>query len=133
MAGILYIRLSDNIGICGILVLIILSGRIIASILVILLINKAAGKLHFDMLTHFLYASPITIEGLAPGKVLNRFSSDLGVIDGQLCPALIEYIDSIIRFTATLIYTLYIQPLLTIQGTVLLIAYIFLLIFIKRV
>ena len=64
------------------MVLVILAGRIISSILIILVINKASGNLHFDMLTHFLYASPITIESLPPGKVLNRFSSDIGVIDG---------------------------------------------------
>ena len=116
------------------MVLVILAGRIIASILIILVINKALGNLHFDMLTHFLYASPITIESLPPGKVLNRFSTDNGVIDASTWASnsrIYWFNDSL--YSNFILGSLYIAFISNLRNYFYLIAYILLLIFIKRV
>ena len=64
------------------------------------------------MLTHVLAASPILIETIQSGKILNRFSNDLGAIDGLLSTVILEYLDASIRFFSNLVYTILIEPYL---------------------
>ena len=132
-AGILYIRWASKVGICGIFLITIIFCKIIASYNIVWLINKATGKLHLDMLTHFLEASPILIENFQPGKIINRFSNDIGAIDGLLSSVILEYIDASIRFFMTVLYTIIIAPFLVAEGIILFIAYSILVYLFKQV
>lgn len=85
------------------------------------------------MLTHILAASPVLIETVEPGKILNRFSNDLGAIDGLLSSVILEYLDASVRFFGTLIYTIIIEPFLVAEGVVLFLAYSFLVYMFKQV
>jgi len=104
--------------ICGILTVVLLLVRLYTLIFWIVCSLNGTNKLHKQMLSRVIGSPLLFFETNPVGRILNRFSTDMGIVDRSLPSSFFDTAQGIIYFLTLFITVWVLNPIIAIPGMI---------------